>query len=158
MEKNGVQFLFKQQIYADSVIQLKNERILFYYFKDYDCIYIYNVKTFQKILDINIYEPIEEYKAKKEKNELKITNNNIRKTKISIKELYNSVILISYHNYLIELNLHKKTYDSKVVKELDDWILEINELSDKRIIVFKDFNIIVLLKKDNEEYMIIEDY
>ena len=59
---------------------------------------------------------------------------------------------------MIELNLHKKTYDSKVVKELDDWILEINELSDKRIIVFKDFNIIVLLKKDNEEYMIIEEY
>ena len=51
-----------------------------------------------------------------------------------------------------------KTYDNKVVKELDDIILEINELSDKRIIAFLRYKIIVLSKKDNEEYMIIEKY
>ena len=157
MENHGVQFLFTQHIYADSVIQLKNGRILFYYFKNYDYIFIYNEKTFQKILDIDIYNSIKEYENKREENELKI-NNRKEKIKISIKELYNSIILISYYNYLIELNLHMKTYDNKVVKELDDIILEINELSDKRIIVFSDFNITVLLKNDNEEYMIIEEY
>ena len=67
MDKNGVQFLFMWHIYFNSVIQLKNGRILFYNFKDYDYIHIYNEKTFQKILDINIYKPIKEYEIKKEK-------------------------------------------------------------------------------------------
>ena len=40
---------------------------------------------------------------------------------------------------------------------MDDSILDIKELSDKRIIVFSYFDIIVL-KKDNEEYTIIEEY
>ena len=157
MEKNGVQFLFMKHIYFDSVIQLKNGRILFYNFKDYDYIHIYNEKTFQKILDVNLFKLIKEYKSKREENELKI-NNDKGKIKISIKELYNSIILIGYYNYIIELNLYGKTYDNKVVKELDDIILEINELSDKRIIAFSFFNIIVLLKNDKEEYMIIEKY
>ena len=157
MEKNGVQFLFMQHIYVDSVMQLKNGRILFYNFKNYCHIYIYNEKTFQKILDIDIYNHIKEYEIKREENQLKI-NNNKEKIKISIKELYNSIILVSYYNYLIELNLHMKTYDNKVVKELDDIILEINELSDKRIIAFSCYNIIVLLKNDKGEYMIIEKY
>ena len=64
MEKNGVQFLFMKHIYFDSVIQLKNGRILFYYFKNYDYIFIYNEKTFQKILDIDIYNSIKEYENK----------------------------------------------------------------------------------------------
>ena len=72
MEKVGVQLLFKQQIYADSVMQLKNGRILFYYFKDSYDIYIYNEKTFQKIFKINIYKPIIEYENKKGEDELKI--------------------------------------------------------------------------------------
>ena len=46
----------------------------------------------------------------------------------------------------------------KLLKYLDDNILEINELSDKRIIVFLRYKIIVLSKKDNEEYLIIEKY
>ena len=58
---------------------------------------------------------------------------------------------------MIELNLREKTYDIRVVKELDDCIININKLSDKRIIVFSYFNLIVL-RKDNEEYMIIKEY
>ena len=135
MEKNGVQFLFMRPVYVDSVIQLKNGRLLFYSLRDCDCIYIYNEKTFQKILDIDIYEPIKEYETKSKENAITV-NNYEREIKISIKELYNSIILISYYNYLIKLNLHGKTYDIKVVKDLDDNILEINELSDKRIIAF----------------------
>ena len=157
MEKNGVQLLFKQKIYVDSILQLKNGRILFYCYKDLNFLYIYNEKTFQKILEIDLYELIKEYKNKNQENQLKLKNNDIEKIKISIKELYNSVILISCYNYLIELNLHEKTYDNKVVKELDDDILDINELSDNRIIVISHFNIIVL-KKDNEKYMIKEKY
>ena len=119
---------------------------------------IYKIKkTFQKLLDIDIYEPIKEYETKSKENAITV-NNYEREIKISIKELYNSIILISYYNYLIELNLHGKTYDIKVVKDLDDNILEINELSDKRIITFLRYKIIVLSKKDNEEYINIEKY
>ena len=94
MEKNGVQFLFMQDIDFDSVIQLKNGRLLFYDFKDYDNIYIYNEKTFQKILDIDIYEPIKEYETKSKENAITV-NNYEMEIKISIKELYNSIILFN---------------------------------------------------------------
>ena len=131
--------------------------MLFYYFKDLFFVSIYNEKTFKKILDIDLYTPINEYETKKEENKLNVKNNTQEKIKISIKELYNGAILFSSYNYLIEVNLHGKTYDIRVVKELDDCILDINELSDKRIIVFSYCNIIVL-KKDKEEYMIIGEY
>ena len=57
----------------------------------------------------------------------------------------------------MELKLYKKAYDNKVVKELNFDILDINELSDKRIIVILNFTIIIL-KKDNKEYMTLEEY
>ncbi len=76
MEKNRVQSLFKQQIYADSIIQLKKGKILLYYFKDSYYIRIYNEKTFHKILDINLYKPIEEYENKNEKNKFVVKEYN----------------------------------------------------------------------------------
>ena len=59
-------------------------------------------------------------------------------------EISNSLILIGRNNFLIELNLKRKEYNSKVVKELDNIILNINELSDKRIIEISNKKIIIL--------------
>ena len=43
------------------------------------------------------------------------------------------------------------------MKELDNIILNINELSDKRIIAITNEKIIIL-KKENKEYIIKEEY
>jgi len=67
------------------------------------------------------------------------------------------LILIARNNYLIELKIKRKEYNIKVVKELDNIILDINELSDKRIITITNEKIIILIK-ENEEYIIKEEY
>jgi len=82
---------------------------------------------------------------------------NERRNKNSIKELDNGLILIARNKYLIELKLHKKNYDYKLVKQLDDDILEINELPDKRIMAITTQKII-LFERKNEEYIFKEEY
>ena len=74
-----------------------------------------------------------------------------------MKKLNKNIILIGRNNYLIELNLYKKNYDYKIVKQFDNIILDINELSDKRIIVITDEKILIL-KTEDEEYIIKEEY
>ena len=145
---NEFQPLFSQQIKANSIIQLKNGRILFYYFLDEHYICIYNETTFQKILEIDLYKPIEEYEIKNQENELNSSKDNYKdfhhylrtnspeeKFKNYIKELNNGLILIGYFKYLIELNLQEKTYYIKVVYDLVYNILDIIELSDNRILI-----------------------
>lgn len=55
------------------------------------------------------------------------------------------------------MHLYKKTYNHKVVKKLSDIILDINELSDKRIIAITK-NKIILLKKENKDYVVKKEY
>ena len=172
--RKKAQLILKRKIRGDSIIQLKDGKILTYYFREYYDIYIYHEKTFENILELDLYKPIYEYEKEKEKNENKlkdkkednIVNKNDyfrykyggrSKNKISIKELYNGTILIGINNYLIELNLIKKNYNYKTVKYLDNIILDVNELSDKRIIVFTNEKIIIL-KREKEEYIIKECY
>ena len=168
------QLILKRSIRGDSIIQLKDGKILTYYFREFYDIYIYHEKTFENILELDLYKPIYEYEKEKEKNENKLKDkneNNIvnkndyfrykyierSKNKNSIKELYNGIILIGINNYLIELNLIKKNYNYKIVKHLDNIILDVNELSDKRIIIFTNEKIIIL-KREKEEYIIKEEY
>jgi hypothetical protein len=104
----------------------------------------------------NIEKEIENIKKEKFLLLFKIKYNETR-NKNSIKELDNGLILIARNKYLIELNLHKKNYDYKLAKQLDDDILEINELPDKRIMVITTQNI-VLYERKNEEYIFKEEY
>ena len=63
METKEFQFLFTKIINNNSLIQLKNGKILFYHFMFYYNIYIYNEKTFQKLYEINILELITKYEG-----------------------------------------------------------------------------------------------
>ena len=179
MIKKEVQFTMKSEIEADTIIQLKDGRLLFYYFREYYSIYIYNEKIFEQLFAIDLknlkYEFMIKLKEDEEKNSNKLKNNeegkekmekddyiidnkyNEKKNKNSIKELDNGLILIGRDKYLIELNLHKKNYDYKLAKLLDNDILEINELSDKRIMVITTQKII-LFERNNEEYVFKEEY
>jgi len=172
MIKKEAQIIMKAKIEADTVIQLKDGRLLFYYFREAYDIYVYSEKTFEKLFEINLenlkYEIMNKFEGNKEKNSNQKYNAegeeddytllfNARRNKNSIKELDNGLVLIGRDKYLIELNLHKKNYDYKLAKLLDDDILEINQLSDKRIMVCTTKKII-LFERKNEEYIFKEEY
>ena len=151
--KIDAEFLFKAKIYVNSIIQLKDGKLLMFCFSCLYTIYIYNEKTFQKLFEIDLYESISEYE-KRRGIDFKDWYN---KNKNSIKELSSGLILIGRNKYLIELNIKRKEYKLKIVKTLDNIILDINELSDKRIIVITDEKILIL-KTEDEEYIIKEEY
>ena len=177
MKKKGLQFTMSTKIEADTVIQLKNGKLLLYYFREDNNIYVYNEKTFDKLYKIDLktlkYEFMVKFKGGQEKISNNLKNNeegkeddlellfdskyNESRNKNSIKELDNGLILIARNKYLIEFNLHEKNYDYKLAKLLNYDILEINQLSDKRIMVITTKNII-LFERKNEEYIFKEEY
>ena len=159
MKKMKAQFIFEKDlcdIWADSIIQLKNGKIIFYPFSYYYDIRICDEKTFKRLLEIDLYKIIYEYENGKKSNYLK-TNKKYNNNKNCIKELHNGLILIGRDEYLIEINLSENTFVPKILKKFDNIILEINELSDKRIIVITNENIIIF-KKENEQYIIKNTY
>ena len=165
MEKKEAQIIFSRYLKGDSIIQLKDGSILLYYFRKKYSIYILNEKTLKPLFKIDLSIFIDEYEEKiVEKDEpLKIRkykedeDYNYRLNCNSIKELDDGSFLIGRDNYLLQLILKNNIYDCKVVKTLDDIILDINELSEKRIIIFT-MEKIVLLNKENEEYIIKNEY
>ena len=72
METKEAELQCSSKVEGDSLIQLKDGRILFYYFRGNNNLSLYNEKTFLKILEIDLYELIEKYEKeeleKKEKN------------------------------------------------------------------------------------------
>ena len=171
MKKKAQLICKRDDINGNSIIQLKDGKILFYYFNRFYDIYIYNDKSFQNLFEIDFYKFIYEFEKEKEKNEDKLKDKkednadedyfnskeyrNLNRN--CIIELYKNRILIGRNNYLIELNLHEKNYDYKVIKQIDKTILDINELSDKRIIAITKEKIIIL-KREKEEYIIKKEY
>ena len=77
--------------------------------------------------------------------------------KSSIKELKNGQILIGDGKYLFELNIYKKSYSCNIVKKMDYNILDINEISDKGIVIITNKKIFIL-KKENLDYIIKDEY
>ena len=180
-----IECLFTSKVKGDSLLQLKDGRLLFYYFRTKYRIKIYNEKSFQKILAINLFKAIYEYEKEKgnikedgksiKKEELKDEEDEIMelryseriryvyydkeesKSKNSIKELSNGIILIGRDYYLIELNIKEDTYESKVINKLNEVILDINELPDKRIIVITN-NDIIIFNIEKENYIIKKEY
>ena len=136
--------------YGNSIIQLKDGRLLSFYLRQYGIINIYNQNTFKKILNINLIEIIK--KEKKDNSDKDI----FFESKISIKQLNNDLILIGFNKYLFEINLHENNFEYKIYQREKN-ILEINELSDKRIIVLIEDNIEILIK-EKDEYILNEIY
>ena len=172
-------------LFDNSLIQLKNGKLLFYYFRQRTSIQLYNEKTFNKILEIDLNEIIEKYKKETEgenpeeelldfrkldtkekrlryfklQRQLENERNSIKK--ISIKELDEGIILLGYNKYLFELKLNFNknifSYDIQIVNKLDNSILDINELPNKSILVIFDKKIIIL-KKEETKYIIEKEY
>ena len=177
------QIIFSKTVNGDSILQLKDGSLLFYYFRSKYGISTYNEKSFQKIFAINILKAIKKYendnvigedgKSKEEQDSndqededeeeyferrrFMYEDSEDTKRKNSIKELSNGVILIGRDNYLIELKLKEKDYEVKIINKLNDIILDINELPDHRIIVITDNNII-LFNQEKGEYNIKQQY
>lgn len=145
MEKKEAQLLFRKHIEVNSIIQLRDGKLMFYYFSRNSIINIYNEKTFKKLFEIDF-----DYESR-------ILSLPKYYYKNNIKELYNGLILIGHKKFLIELKLSKKAYDYNYVKKFNDIILDINETSDKRIIIFTEEKIFILIK-ENKEYIIKEEY
>ena len=187
MSQNQAQCAFSTQIQGDSLIQLKDGRILSYFFRSNYRIRIYDSKAYQRLFTINLYQPICKYEKdngnikgeyEPEKFDLADENENkgfyeynFRKiipsyegayedegeTKNSIKELNNGKILVGYKNYLIEITLKEDSHESKVIYKINTAILDVNELPDTKIIVISKDKIKVL-NNENGEYIVTKEY
>ena len=155
MEEKKFQFLFTKEIEGNLMIPLKDGKIIFYYFREDYNIFIYNEKTFQKLFEIDLISKIKQ--LNEEKEYFFNLQYGFDKNKNSIKELDNGIILLGLYKYLLELKLYKNSYDLKIIKKFDDIILDINELSDKRIIVLTT-NDIIEINENNKEYNIKVKY
>ena len=190
MENEKFQTIFSKDIDGDSLLQLKNGKLLFYDFKGEDDIYIYNEKSFQELFKININKDLNESKEEdlNEPIENKIEKDKIEEEESSdeskdktkekeynyysdcfnkncIKELSNGLILIGKDHYLLTLKLKDKSYDLKLVKKFKNIIFDVNELSDKRIMVITKKNIFIynmleneFISKDKNKYLIQDNW
>ena len=165
MEAKEFQFLFTKKRYGDSIIQLKDGKLLIYHFTNFYFVYIYNEKTFQKLFEINLFEIIQKFDEEikndgglngkeRKRNEREY---NFYDNSSSIKEISNGLILIGLNKYLIELKRNKHTYDCKIVKKISDSILDLNVLRNRRIIIITKKNIYISYKMD-KEYIIKAEY
>jgi len=167
MSKKEAQIYFSKDIKGDSIFQLRDGKLIFYYFRENYKILIYNEKTFQKLYEINLNEIITKFKGdgkvkiNGKENQLNFDFENLyihnSKNKVTIKELDNNLILIGYNRYLIEINLQEKNYEINVIQCFNFNIIDVNELPDKRIMVISTRYLHVMNKED-EEYMIEKKY
>ena len=182
MEEKEVEFLFtKKYIDANSILQLKDGKLLFYDSIGGYNIILYNQKTFQKLFVLDIDELIKkleempkvEFDEEEDDEDDDDDDDDDMKfwkkfrwsrrysrnygDKINIKELDNGLILIGYNKYLIELNYFENNYSSKVVKKFKEIILDILELSDKKFIIIANDNIKEVIKEKGK-YVIINKH
>ena len=165
MEEKEFQILFTKNIKGNSIIQLKDGKILFFDFYFYNNIYIYNEKTFQQLYEVELYELITKYEKEKRKKD-NLNNEEAQKierryhlygNKLSIKEINDGLVLIGFNKYLLELKIKKKTFDCKIIKKFNDIISELNVLRKEKIIIITTKNIFILNKNKNE-YIIKEEF
>lgn len=147
---------------GDSIIQLNDGRILAYYFRIFNDLTVYSQDTFEKILTIDLSELIQSQMKENKSNtdntdEYYERNYEYKGSSFSIKELKNNFILVGFYKFLIELNIHEKTFDSKIIYKCEDEIKDVNELSDQRIIIFTNKNILII-NKENNEYILKEKH
>ena len=152
MREKKAQFNFSLEINkCDTLIQLKDGKILLYNLTEFYNIHTYDDKTFHKLYEIDLYKPIYEYEKIKEELSTEYDssvedNRKKNKNKNCFKELQNDFLLYGRDKYLIELKLYNKKYEYKIIKQLDNIISDINELSDKRILLITIKEIIIFNK------------
>ena len=113
MEEKWFQFLFSGKINGNSLIQLKDGKILFYHFQYYSNIYIHNEKTFKKLFEIDLIDLLNKYEEEKRKDENsnddveeeenKILRYHYSKNTVNVKEINDGLILIGFIKYIFEL-------------------------------------------------------
>jgi hypothetical protein len=125
---------------GDSLIQLDDERILAYHYRKsyFYTLKIYDQKEFKEMLSIDLEKIIKENK----KDESPLTSR--ESNDLSVIQLKNKSILVGLYCYLIEIKLNEKSFESNVVFEYKENILNINELPDGKIILFTNNSILVL--------------
>jgi len=139
---------------GDSLIQLDDGRILSFHFRNSDTLKIYEQKEFKELLSINLEEVLNQNNKKTE-----AFYESIKDFGLSVIQLKNKSILVCFFIYLIEIKLNEKGFESKIAFEYKENILNINELSDRRIILITYNSILVLndfILKD--KYNIKEDW
>jgi len=124
---------------GDSLIQLEDGRILSYYFRRNDPLKIYEQKEFKELLSIDLEEILEQ----NNKN-LEAFYESEKTFELSLIQLKNKSILVGFCAYLIEIKLNEKSFESNIVFEYQENILNINELPDGRLILITDNSILVL--------------
>ena len=132
----------KPEIYldGDSLIQLEDGRILSFYFRDFRPLKIYTQNDFKEILSINVEDIL---KQNEKVNDLSYDDED-ETFELAIIQLKNKSILVGYYKYLIEIKLNEINFESKIVFEDKEIILNINELPDGRIILITNSSILVL--------------
>ena len=130
---------------GDSLIQLDDGSLLSFYFRMVDNLKIYEQKEFKEKLSIDLEDILLENNKKSIYNDEEEEKEEEHKNfQLAVIQLKNKSILVGYYNYLIEIKINDKNFESKVVFEDQDNILNINELSDGRIILITNNSILVL--------------
>ena len=164
MKQKESQNLFLMKAEGELLIQLKNGNLLIYNFDYSYKLNIYSEKTFHKLLEIDLYKNFFRQKIIEEKNKINTDKNKsngdyffnkFRNSNFSIKEIDDNLILIGKDSFLIEIKLHEKSFYIKEIKQLNDEIVDINELTDKKILIMTE-NEFFIIKKENNEYIIKE--
>ena len=169
-QEESTKCLESKDINGDSLLQIKDGRILAYFFRNNRHLTIYDEKSLNEIFNIDLQKSIEKEKMMKKMESLEVIEGNSKYKwlkwnreeipiyqKCTVKELSNGLILVGASQYLIELKLYEKTYDFNIIKKFINPILDINELIDKRIIIITS-EYINVLNSDNSEYNIINSY
>jgi len=125
---------------GDSLIQLDDGRILSFYFRKINAIKIYEQKDFKEILSIDLEEIL-----KQNNKDVESFYESKKTFELSVIQLKNnSILVISFFIYLIEIKLNEKSFGSNILFEYEENILNINELPDGRIILITNNSILVL--------------
>ena len=153
-----INYSHSHSLKGDSLIQLADGRIISYYFRSFGNLSIYHPDTFKEIFSIDPKDMI----IRKENVEKEIKSYDEDEDEVegeefgpliesSIIEFENNFILISCRQYLIEIHLlEENKYDGSVVYKAKENILNVNKLSEGRLIVITNQSLIILKKEDNK--------
>ena len=168
---------------GDSIFQLKDGKIISYFFRDNSNLILYDQNSFKKLIEIELGKIIkcEKIKFKYDKENLKKEFDNyyyhfeneseeekekrlerycirqlLSKGIISIIQQINGNLLVAFSQLIFDINILENSFNYKVYQKEEN-ILSINELSDNKILIITGDNIQVLIKENNN-YITKEKY
>ena len=187
-ERKVAEVMFSNEVSGDSLIQLKDGKLIFYYFRENSFLQIYNDKTLQKIKKINLFKPINKYQKEKEKGK-DIKDDKLGKELEDEKEKekeedddedfdyfhhwrkypskYNNNISIKeLNNNLILIGIGNYLIESKSITNITEYKVkkELNEIIlhinelPDNRIIIITISKIIILNQENDEYAIKSEY